>query len=418
MPDFSLLRRAPDAVVVSHGHVDHCGALPELLKRFPSTVPYATEATIAVMDRMLHNSVSVMGTIARERGIAEYPLYDHGDVDYAIQRTNALKFNEEFVLGNEQSYASGNGGITGRFLHAGHVLGSAGIFLNTSGHILFYTGDICAEDQELMAGSVPLENCGPIDTLVIESTYGANDEADDINHREEGLRFAAAVPAVIERSGVALVPTFALGRTQEILNIIARFQEDGTIPQVPVYASGLGRALYEVYNRFTTYLHPNAELRPLAQFGRIGDVWNRDIAQALLREPCIIAATSGMMIENTPSAMIAQEMVADKRHGIFFVGYLDPNTLGYKLLHAEKGVRLRFGLDRPPVEVKNDDVAWFHFSAHAPRKTLCDIIRRIHPKNVVFVHGDPEAIDWMYEKAANSSRRFTATIGQTLTLEK
>ena len=71
LPDFSLLERAPDAVIVSHGHVDHCGAVPELLKHFPTTVPYATEATVSIMERMLHNSVSVMSTIARERRIKE-----------------------------------------------------------------------------------------------------------------------------------------------------------------------------------------------------------------------------------------------------------------------------------------------------------------------------------------------------------
>ena len=95
------------------------------------------------------------------------------------------------------------------------------------------------------------------------------------------------------------------------------------------------------------------------------------------------------------------------------------------LLHAEKGTFLRFGLDRPPVRVTLDDIMWFHFSAHAPREALREIIRRIHPKNIVFVHGDPEAINWMYEAAANGCRdsgasgprRYSPVMRETLVLE-
>ena len=87
LPDLSLLERAPDAVIVSHAHVDHCGAVPYLVQRFPTTDVYTTAATMGVMDRMLHNSVSVMRILARERNIKGYPLYSHEDVDFALRRT-------------------------------------------------------------------------------------------------------------------------------------------------------------------------------------------------------------------------------------------------------------------------------------------------------------------------------------------
>ena len=410
LPEFGLLRRAPDAVIVSHGHVDHCGALPHLLKQFPDTTPYATVATISIMERMLHNSVSVMCTIARERGIREYPLYSHEDVEYAMRKTRGVSLDREFALDDA-------GETRATFFHAGHVLGSASVLLRTPGHTLFYTGDICATDQELMAGLAPLADAEKVDTLIIESTYGANEEADKARLEDQVERFGTAVREVIERGGSVLVPSFALGRTQEMLNIIARLQESGTIPPVRVLASGLGRAIYEVYNRYHDYLHPDANLRPLAQFGRVGDVWARGNVLELLRDPAIIVATSGMMIENTPSALIAEEMVQARQHGIFFVGYLDPETLGYKLLHASSGTRLSFGLNRPPVKVVLENIAWFHFSAHAPRETLREVVRRIHPKNVIFVHGDPDAIDWMRREAAHGCRAFSAAIGETITLE-
>ena len=118
LPDLSLLRRAPDSVLISHAHVDHCGAVPELLKQFPSTVPYATQATVRVMDRMLHNSVAVMRAMATERGISEYPLYWHEDVDFAVESVNGMAPGEEFDVVPD-------GSVSACFQHAGHVLGSA-----------------------------------------------------------------------------------------------------------------------------------------------------------------------------------------------------------------------------------------------------------------------------------------------------
>ncbi len=409
LPDFSFLSNAPEAVIVSHGHVDHCGAVPYLLKQFPSTLPYATPPTVRIMDRMLHNGVSVMGRLKEEKGISEYPLYYHEDADYAIRRAYGIELGIEFAPVADSPFLIS-------FHHAGHVLGSASILVKTPGHTLYYTGDICENDQELMGG-LNLVESEKIDTLVIESTYGANPDADGHSQAAEIDSFSKEITKVIERDGVVLIPAFALGRTQELLNIIARLQDWNKIPDVPVYASGLGRAVYEIYDAHTQYLRPDATLRPLGQFGRVGDVWDRQVAKKLVSEPCIIVASSGMMVENTPSAMIAQEMVKEKRHGIFFVGYLDPDTNGYHLLKSEVGDKILFDRDGEAEEIVLENIRRFYFSAHAPRETLKEIIKRVDAKNVVHVHGDPGAVGWMCENGRNDCFGHEARIGQALTLE-
>ncbi len=409
LPELALLSRAPVAALLSHAHVDHCGAFPKLLRRYPETPIFMTEATRGIMERMLHNSVSVMGAMARERGIDDYPLYTHDDVDGCMARTLTREFDAEFDI-------SGDGGITARFHYAGHVLGSASILLRLPGHTILYTGDICTTDQELMAGSPPFDDYTDVDTLIIESTYGANGDADHLSYFEQTEQLAAAITDVLNRGGTALLPAFALGRTQEILNLIARLQEAGAIP------SGLGRAVYEVYNRYSEYLHPSANLRPLSRFGRIGDVWDPAVAKDLLREPSIVVATSGMMVENTPSALIAEQMVRSngksKQHGIFFVGYVDVDTLGYKMLHSPPGTAMRFGLGRPPVEVALENIRHFHFSAHAPRKALREVIECVNPRNVVFVHGDADAVDLLYKETSNAFRKFAPMMGETVELSR
>lgn len=410
LPEFHHLRRAPEAVIVSHAHIDHCGAVPYLMREFPSTECYATQPTVKIMDRMLHNSVSVMGTLAVERGIKDYPLYTHSDVEYVIRRSYGLAFEREFALTWDSPFRAS-------FHPSGHVLGSASVLLRVPGHTVFYTGDVCMTHQELMAGLTLLDKSAEVTTLIIESTRGTHEQGHAITFEGETLRFAREMTRVLEQGGVVLVPSFALGRTQELLNVISRLQESGQVPDAPVYASGLGRAIYEIYDKYTDHLRPDSTLRPLYEFKRIGDVWDPEVRHDLLKGPAVIVATSGMMVENTPSSMIAMELVKYRKHGLFFVGYLDPDTLGYQLLHAKTGDELRFELNGPPVKIKLDNRQSFNFSAHATREDLCKLIDHIAPRNVVFVHGDPEATAWMRDNTDSAYRKFIPTTGEAIELD-
>ncbi|HDP35205.1 MAG TPA: hypothetical protein ENN29_08875, partial [Candidatus Hydrogenedentes bacterium] len=280
-----------------------------------------------------------------------------------------------------------------------------------------YTGDISHTRQFLVGGCARPRKGLQVDTLVIESTLGATESETNGSYTEEVYRLADAIRRVLHRGGSVLLPSFALGRTQEMANIIAQLQEEAVIPFTPVYTVGLGRAVYEIYYKFSDYLHPQATLRPLSRFERLGNVWETSVVQDLLRRPSIIIATSGMMTENTPSAMLAQTMVKSSHHGIFFVGYLDPDTLGYKLLHAAPGDVLQFEYDRPGVEIVLEDIARYRFSAHATRSELAAIIERLQPRNIIYVHGDADALEWMRENTGGDANTFAPLVGETVTIE-
>lgn len=410
-PRWDLFDRPPTAILLSHAHIDHCGTVPYLMKMFPEIPCYTTKPTVRIMDRMLHNSVHVMTIAAKERGVAGYPLFRHSDVEEAMKRVVGFEYGRRFQM-------NATCPITVEFRPAGHVLGSASIILRTDDHTICYTGDICANDQALLPAFEPFDKSMGIDSLIIESTRGAHVDDYPVTYEGEIERFSNAVASVVKGGGVALVPVFALGRMQELLNIIHRKQEAGVIPDCPVYSSGLGRAVYEVYSRYENYLLPGADLVPLAQFEPVGDVWEPEQRRKLLREPCIIAATSGMMIENTPSAMIAMDMIKEERHGIFFVGYLDPDTLGYKLLHSNIGDAFFFSNTGEASERKLENIQRFHFSAHAPREDLINVVKSVEPSNLIFVHGDDEAVNWMRENTNGTSRKFTPAKGETVALDR
>ncbi len=410
LPELSLLRRPPTAVIVSHAHIDHCGAVPYLMRLFPTTDCYTTIPTADIMDRMLHNSVAVMGKIGDEQNIPEYPLYSHRDVDKAFKRLYAMDYDDEFGIDLALPHRIS-------FHQAGHVLGSASILVKTDAHTIFYTGDICATNQEVLGGLKPIDKEENVDTLIIECTKAADDDGENKSFGKEIKSFAREITRVIQDEGVVLVPCFALGRSQELLTVISRLIDAGELPNVPVYASGLGRAIHEIYLRHTDYLQPNADLRSLDEYESIGDVWDPEVRRALLAEPAIIVATSGMMIENTPSAMLAKEMVKHQRHGIFFVGYLDPDTLGYKLLHAAQGDPLVFERGTKPVKVRLQNRQTFSFSAHAPREDLQSVVEHIQPENVVLVHGDMDAIERMRDFCNGAARVFAPMLGETIALD-
>ena len=410
LPEFHALNAPPLGVIISHGHIDHCGALPCLIKQFPSLSCFGTTPTLSIMDRMLHNSVSVMETLAQEQGIREYPLYFHKDVDKVFRKTFGIGYHREFTPVAKKPFH-----VT--FYPSGHVLGSASVLLRVKNHTVLYTGDMCVTPQELMSGGNGILPGTKVDTLVIESTRAAHEDAEVDVFQSEVERFAHESKKILQRGGAILVPSFALGRSQEILNVISRLIRNGKVPPVPVYASGLSRAIYEIYSRYTQYLKRQADLRPLFEFPRIGDVWDPKVRRDLLKQPCFIVATSGMLLENTPSALIAQDMVRSNKHGIFFVGYLDPDTLGYKLLHAQSGDSLVFELEGDPVTIDMENRQSFNFSAHAHRDELIEYIYRIQPKNLVFVHGDEDAVNWMYARCDGGFVKHRLERDETITLE-
>ncbi len=410
LPLFDSMESFPDAVLVTHGHMDHCGSLPYLAKLFPHFKIHATLPTLRIMERMLHNSVVVMNTLRKERNIFEYPLYQHEDVENMMEITRAHLYNNYFDVSNK-------GVFRAFFNPAGHVLGSGSILLELDDYKILYTGDISAGYQELLGPYQSMIWLEEVDIIILESTQGAVDENQVNSYEEESLRLAQDINQVLEGEGSVLIPTFALGRTQEIANILARLQEEGILLKVPIYISGLGRAIYDIYEQFREYLAEDSKLRPLSCFRKLGNIWQPEIMRQLLSTPSIIIATSGMMIENTPSALIAQEMVQTTHNGIFFVGYVDPDTLGYKLLTAKPGDELLFQLDAEPVKVKLRNIKRFHFSGHAYRTALLKLIDDLKPKNVVLVHGDPPALDWMRENINSKTNIFVPQNGTKLTFE-
>lgn len=388
----ALRRKEIHAILISHCHIDHLGSLPVILKYFPTPRIFMTSPSFPISMRMLHNTVTVMERLKQEKGVVEYPFYTHQDIDMIAHLFQAMDYNRPFRIPSMDGFRSPD--LEGVFLDAGHILGSAGILIRAREKTVFYTGDTCMHDQTVIKGAIYPEE--QVDLLIVENTLCSSAEAEKKKRGNEVLRLAAEIRKVIGRGGSVLIPTFALGRTQEILAILEKLRTRKRIPHVPILVSGMGKVFSKIYDRFapmTRRKDPDMffkkietrVLGPKAPFNK-----------SLFKEPKIIVATSGMLNEKTPANTLAQIMAEDPRHGIFFVGYLDEGSRGFQLLAAPQGEKIVFD-DALPSRAKNCDVRTFSFSAHSHRGEILRLVKELAPRKVILVHGEKGSIGWTAE---------------------
>ena len=409
LPALSLIQhrmeRPVDHVVISHAHHDHMGALPVLLQQHPHAGLHLTPATALLAEVLLPASARLQRRKMLEGSSTAAPLFDRETAEAVAYLWEVHDLEEDFDLRGTRGTAA----VTGRFYHAGHTLGAAGVLVEVERDgppwRLFYTGDVHLRNQAILPGA-DLPEPG-VDVLLLDSTTGADEEAERTTRKEQEERLGEAVARVVARGGSVLIPAFALGRAQDTLALIDRYKRRGLVPaETPVYTTGQMRAVADLYDR-TRYTTPRLD----EEFEVFGVEQKRhprsdEALKELLRTPGIHVASSGMLFERTLSNKLAQLMVEDERNGIFFVGFAKEHSPGARLLAAAaegKGTEVLLdatnGTQAQPV---NAEVVRFRFSGHAHRRDLVEVVERVRPKKVVLVHGETEAKAWLRDAIRQS----------------
>jgi Cft2 family RNA processing exonuclease len=395
LPLYALARNLDvDSVAISHCHHDHVGSLPIAIRHFPKAHVIMTELSYFLVERVLHNSVNVMVRQRDELGIREYPLYSHAEVDESAPRFQGFKYNREVEWAAHHKSRAGFLSPTLEFYDAGHTLGSAGIMVRAQKETLFYTGDVSFRDQTILKGA-RFEDIAA-EVLLMETTRGARAVPPGFSRVAETERLAEAINRALKRKGSVLIPTFALGRTQEILALLALLMQAGKLRTQPVYIGGLGRVFAEIYDleahrthrqHSNLLLHEALDLQVLerGQVERIKPTGGR-----------LFVVTAGMMTENTPAHDLAVRLARDERHAILFVGYADPDTPGGHLKASKPGEPFHFS--RTVGELtRHCEVADFDLTAHANREDLLEFVGGVSPRVVLLGHGEPRARQWFAE---------------------
>ncbi|MBL68179.1 MAG: exonuclease [Verrucomicrobiales bacterium] len=380
-----------DAIALSHCHHDHCGSLPVALRHFPRARVMMTEASYFIVERVLHNSVNVMKSQRTELGIAEYPLYHHREVDELAHLFQGFKYRREVewavpIEVGERSLP------TLEFFDAGHVLGSSGILVRGRKESLFYTGDVCFGPQTILNGA-RFEDVRA-DVLLMETTRGSTPTPSGWTREAEMDRLIAAINRALEGHGSVLLPVFALGRTQEMLALLALAMQSDRLPRRPVFIGGLGRVFTEIYDLESHRVdrqHPDLSLHEALNLTVLRD---GDVDRMNLGGGKLFVCTAGMMSEHTAAHDLAVRMAGDARQSVFFVGYADPNSPGGRFKASQPGVPFHFS-DSAEKLTRECTMETFDLTAHAQRDELADFAVRLDPRTIVLGHGDPDSRDWM-----------------------
>ncbi len=380
-----------DFILITHAHLDHIGGLT-VAARYQRDCPILVSApTQLLLPRMLRNSVGVMLRQRDELGLSELPLFTYGEVERVEDRLRPMSFGRPYVFEKNGDRLE----IT--FFPAGHVAGAAGVRVVHKNERVFFTGDTLFADLLTLVGArYPEED---FDTVVTETTRGARGRPPGHTRKTETDRFIAAIAQTLDGGGSVLVPVFALGRLQEVLSLVREARRARQLPESLIFATGLGLDLVDYFDTLSQQ-HPSIRFRRRV----LQDLNVQPLRQTLKpgREPGqrgLYILSSGMMVENTPSYVLAAGLLAQPHNAILFAGYCDPETPGGKLLATKPGEKFTFNALQYVAPMKAR-VERFDLSAHAEREELLAFVQARHPRNVVLTHGDPDARAWFAEALA------------------
>src|SRR5689334_4424986 len=384
---------AADAAILTHAHIDHSGSLPTLVKAGFAGSIYATPATRDLCVCMLRDSARIQQADAAylNRKYADDP--DHTTVEPVYDEEDVFRALGQFVSIPYERPFQPLPGVTGRFLNAGHILGSAEVVLEVQEHgttrRIVFSGDLGRKGLPII--SDPQYPEPPIDDVVMESTYGDRLHG-NISQMHDDLE--RVVREAVQRGGKIIVPAFAVGRTQELVYALNELKRQGRLPPIRIFVdSPLAINVTEVFK-----LHPecfDAEAR--AFIDKHGDIFGFDgiqyvssreesIALNHLAGPAMIISAAGMA-EAGRVLHHLRNHVEDERNTILIVGFMAQHTLGRRLAERRPRVRI-WGVERDlraHVEVLDA------FSAHADRNDLLMYAEKCgQPTRRFFlVHGEP-----------------------------
>ncbi|MSU70312.1 MAG: MBL fold metallo-hydrolase [Opitutaceae bacterium] len=391
-PDLSRLRdKSLDLIIITHCHLDHIGSLPVVMREHPGAPVIMTTSSRMLVERMLHNSANVMMRQREEDDIPDYPLFTHDEIDRCGKRLIGLPF------GHAKKIRGAKDEIEIIFHPAGHVAGAAAIELRHKHRAIFITGDVLFTDQRTLKGAkFP---AGHFDTLIMETTRGTTERPADKGRTAEMTRMIANINDTVRRGGSFLIPVFALGRMQEILAIIHDARQFGKLVECRIFASGLGMDLADYFDEISRKTHHLQFNRGIIKELKIKPTPRKLNAGEDPKQNALYIVSSGMMVERTPSYMLASGLVGHARNTIGFVGYCDPDTPGGKLLAAKTGDTFVFEASQVKAKIKAH-VERYELSGHADREELLEFAVQTGARSIVLTHGDPPARAWFAAQLA------------------
>jgi metallo-beta-lactamase family protein len=388
-----------NSVILTHAHIDHTGYLPRLVRDgFDGTV-YATPATVELARIMLPDSARLQeedAEYANRSGSSKHhpalPLYTEGDANRACRHLQSVNYGKPIQLTKK---------LTFQFVTAGHILGSSFVLLDVAcddgaTRRVVMTGDLGRYNEPIINDPSAVDEA---DYIVVESTYGNRIHPDfDVK-----TRLAEIINDTARRGGHVLIPSFAIGRTQQLIYLIRELEEENRIPVLPVFVdSPMAASATKLYLRhkedhdLAMQDLVTAHKNPLAT-KRFNLARTRDESKAVSaqHEPTIVISASGMATGGRILHHLRKRL-PDERNTVIFVGFQAEGTRGRRLVDGEPEVKI-FG-EFVPVRARIERLD--NLSAHADSREILRWLEGFKraPKTLFLVHGEPAAQEAMKQK--------------------
>ena len=380
-----------DALLLTHTHIDHAGSLPRLVHQGYRGPIYCTPATLDLADILLRDAAKLQEEDARyanRKGFSKHevavPLFNNRDVTKALKQFRTIDYEEWLTLSPE---------LRVRFRDAGHILGSAMVEMEVreSGGAplqIVFSGDVGRYDMPLHCDPHDLPDC---DVLIVESTYG------DRLHEKTSFADQITQPfrTTFERGGVVLIPSFAVGRAQQVTLVLRDMMESGALPEVPIHIdSPMAVNATEIYSKYSEEhrIGQCLDLRGESKLFPRNVHFHRTSSESKqlngLKGPRVIISGSGMLTGGRILHHIEHRM-PDPDTLLCLVGYQAPGTRGQRLLQGARTLRMH-GRDVP---VNGRFLNIHGLSGHADQSELLRWIRTASklPKWVFVTHGEPDS---------------------------
>jgi len=382
-----------DAVVLTHGHLDHVGRLPLLTRAGYKGPVYATRPTLELATLVLKDSVSIQKQDlkrenqkrARKKLPPLEPLFEEADVRKLKLLATPVKYNQPFQVAP---------GIEARLVDAGHVIGSSSIELTVSenGHkkVVVFSGDLGPRGAPLLNDPVPFTDA---DAVIMESTYG------DRHHRslhDTAIEGREIIAKAIQSKAKILVPIFAIGRTQLLLYLLGGAFKKKTLPPFPIYldspmaveATNIYRRNTELFDSEALSMVQSGDLRRSLASARTSVKPGESRALNSVKGPCLIMAGSGMCTGGRIMHHLRHNLPIPET-AVLIVGFQSQGTLGRKLVDGAKSLMM-FGEEVP---VRASIHTMGGFSAHADQSGLLDWYEVMAPSRprTIITHGEDRA---------------------------
>ena len=386
--------RRIDHIILSHAHIDHCGRLPLVVNRGFHGPIYATPATRDLCAVMLPDAAHIqeMDFLHLQKhgkaGPEAAPLYTMADAMRVQDLIVGVPYRRVQHIRKSMSF---------EFTDAGHILGSGSVDIRiTEGtsHRLVFSGDIGRPNLPIIRDPDP--PTGPVDTLIIESTYAARKHE---TIRDSGEKLGELVRRAAQRGGKLIVPSFALGRTQELVYALHELYRHQQIPAIPIYidspmavdATQVFRLHPEVFDRRESMMDFALELFDFPLVHYVRDSQDSRKLNSL-NGPAVIIAASGMA-EGGRILHHLVHQIGDHRNIVLFVGYQAEHTLGRRIQSGAEEVRIFGDMFTRRAEVETIG----GYSAHADRDELREWVRGMGGpvRRAFVVHGEPEGLEAM-----------------------